>query len=115
MKPGPAIALISGISILHYSIIGYAGFSPGVEFEALMNFSLILLLAWWVLEDAKKQNFHRPYELGAFIILAWPVVLPVYLVASRGWTGIKLFPLFILLFYFPRFSGWAAYYLNTPD
>lgn len=115
MNARGAIGLIVGISVLHYAVMGYAGYDPSIEAETLMEWSLTLMFVWWVLEDGKKQKYHRPYEFGAFIFFAWPVVLPVYLVATRGLRGILIFPGFILLFYIPWITGWSAYYLNSSS
>jgi len=110
-----AMGLVVGISALHYSVMGYAGYDPSVEAETLMGWSLALMFAWWAYDDAKKKKYHRPYEFGAFIFFAWPVVLPAYLVVSRGWRGIMVFPIFVLIFYLPSLLGWGAYYLNSAN
>ncbi len=67
------------------------------------------------LDDAKTQNYHRSYEFGAFIFFAWPILIPVYLVETRGWKGQLLFPAFIGLYFLPWLAGWAAYYLNASN
>lgn len=108
-----AIGLVVGLSTLEYTLMGYAGYDPSVESESAMALSLALAVSWWALDDAKKQRYHRPYEFGAFILFAWPIVLPAYLIATRGWNGLLLFTLFVSLFYFPWAAGWAAYYLNS--
>ncbi len=110
-----AIGFVVGISVLHFTVMGYAGYDPSIEAETLMAWSLTFMFAWWALEDAKRQKYHRPYEFGAFIFFAWPVVLPAYLVATRGWRGILIFPVFVLLFYLPWLMGWSAYYLNSSN
>ena len=115
MNASKAIGLVVVISVIHYSVMGYAGYDPSIEAEALMVYSLTFMFAWWAFEDAKKQKYHRPYEFGAFIFFAWPVVLPVYLVATRGWKGMLLFLAFIILYYLPWSAGWAAYYLNASN
>ncbi|HEX5637888.1 MAG TPA: hypothetical protein VFY78_12415 [Gammaproteobacteria bacterium] len=112
-KAGLAIFLVVAISITHYAFLGYAGYAPTQESEKLMNISLAFVFAWWALEDAKNRNYYRPYEFGAFIIFGWPIVLPAYLVATRGWKGLLLFPGFIVCYYLPWSTGLAAYYLNT--
>ena len=112
MNSNKAIGLVITLSVIHYSVMGYSGYSPSVEATVLMDKSLIFMFAWWAFEDAREQHYHRPYEFGAFIFFAWPVVLPAYLVATRGWRGLSLFPIFLFLYTLPSSMGWVAYYLN---
>ena len=112
MKPKRAIVLVVLISTIHYVIMGYEGYDPSYEAEQLMALLLTFLFAWWVMDDAKKK-YHRPYEFGAFIFFAWPILIPVYLVETRSWKGMLIFPAFIGLYYLPWSFGWAAYYLNA--
>jgi len=95
--------------------MGYAGYDPRERAETLMVWSLALMFAWWALQDSKEKEYHRPYEFGAFVFFAWPIVLPVYLVTTRGWRGILIFTVFVLLFYLPGLIGWVAYYLNSSN
>lgn len=115
MNAKTGIALVTSISVIHYSIMGYAGYDPSIETETLLGISLIFMFAWWAFEDAAKFKFHRPYEFGAFVLFAWPIVLPAYLVATRGWRGIFIFPLFLFLNYLPWATGWLAYYANKSN
>jgi len=115
MKASWAVLVVVTMSIFHYSLMGFKGYDPSIEYEKLMVTALVFTFAWWACEDASKQDYHRPYEFGAFIFFAWPVILPAYLVATRGWKGILLFPTFIILYYLPWLTGWVAYYLNTSN
>ena len=115
MKATWAIGLVVGISILHYSVMGYAGYDPSIEAKALMGWSLSLMFACWAFGNAKIEKYHRPYEFGAFVFFAWPIVLPAYLVATRGWRGIFLFAIFITLFYLPWLLGLVAFYINPSN
>lgn len=115
MKPKWAISIVVLMSLIHYAIMGYEGYDPSYETETLMVISLTFMFAWWVLDDAKAQKYHRPYEFGAFIFFAWPILIPVYLVETRGWKGLLLFPVFIGVYYLPWSVGWLAYYLNVSN
>ncbi len=112
MRVDAVLGIIVGLSVIHYSVMGYAGYDPSLEVQGLMNLVLPFMFAWWSLDDAKKRKFHRPYEFGAFIFFAWPIVLPVYLVASRGWKGILIFPVFVIVYNLPWLMGDFAYILS---
>lgn len=112
MKANWPIGITVGFSALHYAVTGYAGYDPSMEAEYIIAFAFSIVLAWWTLDDAKQRGYHRPYEFGAFLFFVWPLVLPAYLIATRGWRGIGLFTLFLTLYLIPWLSGWAAYYLS---
>ncbi|MET1078930.1 MAG: hypothetical protein ABWY06_13030 [Pseudomonas sp.] len=112
MRHSISIAIVITLSIIHYSIMGYFGQDPAPESEALMAWSFALMVAMWCQDDAKKQKFHRPYEFGAFIFFTWIIVLPAYLVRTRGWRGWLVFLAFLFLSLVPYLCGWIAYYAN---
>ena len=115
INPNWAIGFVVVISVMHYSVVAYAGHDPSIRSELLMRWSLMLMFTWWALEDAKKQKYHRPYEFGAFIFFGWPIILPAYLIATRGWRGILTFLAFVLLSYLPPLTGWVVYVLNSEN
>ena len=115
MRAKWAIALVVFMSTVHFAIMGYKGYDPSIEAEQLMFVYITFMFACWILEDAKEQKYHRPYEFGAFIFFAWPILIPIYLVETRGWKGLIIFPVFVILYYLPWSIGWAAYYLNASN
>ena len=112
MSKAAAIAIVVAVSIIHYSIMGYFGYDPAPEFENLMAWSFALMVALWCLDDAKRANFHRPYEFGAFIFFTWPLVLPAYLIHTRGLRGALIFLIFLSLALLPYLCGWLSYYVD---
>ena len=50
--------------------------------------ALSLVIADWVMADARKR--HRPlcYDYDTLVFFLWPVVVPVYLVRTRGWRAL---------------------------
>jgi len=45
---------------------------------------LPLVIASWVMADARKRGRRLCYDYDSFVFFAWPVVLPVYLFQTRG-------------------------------
>src|SRR6266542_817364 len=43
-----------------------------------------LVMASWVLADARKRGRRLCYDYDSFVFFAWPVVVPVYLYQTRG-------------------------------
>jgi hypothetical protein len=43
-----------------------------------------LVIALWVIADARKRGRRLCYDYDSFVYFAWPVVVPVYLFQTRG-------------------------------
>ena len=56
-----------------------------------------LAVVLWVAHDMRVRNCDPWFEYTAFVFIAWPVMLPHYLIRSRGRQGVKL----ALVFYVP--------------
>jgi hypothetical protein len=72
-------------------------------------FVFSLLVAVWATKEPRQAEFSAPFEFGAFLYFAWPVVLPYYLTKTRGLEGIVLFLGFLALYFMPFLSGLVAY------
>lgn len=46
--------------------------------------AMSLVLASWVMADARKRGRQLCYDYDSFIYFAWPIVVPVYLFQTRG-------------------------------
>jgi hypothetical protein len=69
---------------------------PG-ESAMLESVSRQLFIALWIYLDRKGRQLNLPFEFEAFVFFAWPIVLPYYLVKSRGVRGLLLAALFFAL------------------
>jgi len=58
--------------------------------QLLWIFGFSLMLTWWVYADSRSREFSLPYEFGAFVFFAWPVVVPYYAYRCCGWKGLLL-------------------------
>ena len=68
-----------------------------------------VLVAVWATKEPKQESFQAPFEFGAFLYFAWPIVLPYYLVKTRGIEGLVLFIGFVGMYAMPFVSGLVAY------
>jgi hypothetical protein len=66
------------------------------------NFGLIYL---WLKSDSKKTHTHLFFDTGLFLFLAWPVVILVYLIRTRGWKAIRIIFIFICIFFGSQLLG----------
>lgn len=75
--------------------------SPG-GLPALAGIMAALLflstLTIWMLKDAQSRQRHLPYDIGFFVFMAAPVVLPIYIFSTRGWRGFAVLGWFLFLY-----------------
>jgi hypothetical protein len=69
------------------SICLVAGFAPSATFELVASISWSLLVAFWVVADARRRKCVPCYDFGMFCYLFLPWVVPWYCFWSRGWRG----------------------------
>lgn len=71
--------------------------------------SLILLpasLTLWLQADAHRRGLSLPHDAGFFLFLTWPLVVPIYCLATRGWRGLLPVGGFLLLYLASIGLGW---------
>ena len=59
---------------------------PGADLASRAAFFLIL--SFWVTADARKRHHPLCYDYDSFVFFLWPVVVPVYLLRTRGWRAL---------------------------
>ena len=52
--------------------------------ELLSTIAFSLVIASWVVADARKRGRRLCYDFDSFVYFAWPIVVPVYLFQTRG-------------------------------
>ena len=53
-------------------------------FTAVGFLGSLWLIGWWLQTDSRKREFRWAYDLGLLLFVAWPIVLPYYLLKTRG-------------------------------
>jgi hypothetical protein len=64
-----------------------AGVAPSITFEIAASFSWSVLLALWIVTDARRQKGIPCFDFGFFCYVFLPVAVPWYCFWSRGWRG----------------------------
>jgi hypothetical protein len=57
-------------------------------FEILYPVVTTWLVWWWIKEDSAGTRESWPIDLGLFLFVAWPVIVPYYLIKTRGISGL---------------------------
>ena len=66
--------------------------SAQLEFPAAVTFlfavGILWAVGWWLRTDSRRRGVLSVYDLGFFLYLAWPIVMPYYLIKTRGAKGL---------------------------
>jgi hypothetical protein len=123
------LAEISLVRIKRVSVIGALGTSavfaaydgylfwtsraPDEGLFSLHHFVLAFLLATWIVADTTELRRARPsFDYGWFIVAAFPVYVPYYLVSTRRWRGVAVLVGMILLFLLPWLAELFVWYVS---
>ncbi|MGE3468227.1 MAG: hypothetical protein AB7J13_15015 [Pyrinomonadaceae bacterium] len=60
----------------------------------LSAITFLWIVWWWLMSDSLRHGVRWPLDLGMFIYIAWPLLVPYHLFSTRGWAG------FIPILYF---------------
>lgn len=83
-------------------------------YQIIERIGFVWLLCWWLQHDSRKYQIKWVLDMGLWLWLAWPFILPYYLIKTRGksaWTPLAVFlgvyvvaTLFGVLIYFTLFG-----------
>jgi len=98
------LSRIASPTVLLYSFVVISGaadafyfarqLEPPALFSLVRWIGLLWVMGWWLRTDSRKRAVASVYDMGFFLYIAWPVVMPYYLLKTRGTKGL----LFILAF-----------------
>ena len=86
----PTVLLYSFVVITQFAY----GFYLGQQIEAPAAYTLLYwaaqlwIIGWWLRTDSRRRGVVWVYDLGFFLGIAWPLVMPYYLVKTRGAKGL---------------------------
>jgi len=93
----PTVLLYSFVAITGVADAFYFGrqIEPPAIFTLIRWVGLLWVMGWWLRSDSRKRAVDSVYDLGFFLYIAWPVVMPYYLVKTRGAKGLLFVSAFI--------------------
>jgi hypothetical protein len=86
------------------SAVGPAGADLPKEAHLSAHVALSLIIALWIIEDARKQGRKLCYDYDSLVYLFWPAVAPVYLFQTRGLKAFRTLLGFIAI----SLTAWLA-------
>jgi hypothetical protein len=77
--------------------MSYYGIYYATRIDTVWIYGFPVCIAWWVHKDRFYIKKDAPYEYLAFMYFAWILLLPWYLIKSRGWKGVFIYSGFYCL------------------
>ena len=53
-------------------------------YDLLVRIALLWVGGWWLRDDSRRHGERWVYDLGFFLVLAWPFIILYYLFKTRG-------------------------------
>jgi hypothetical protein len=103
------LVVLTALFAVDAGVLTFYGEDLSPTTEALWALAFALFLAWWVYSDRRARGFSAPFEFDAFVVFAWPVVVPYYLFRTRGRVGLALGASVWLLYLIPTLVAWSVY------
>ena len=94
-----------------YSIGANAGLLSVTLVGDLAGWLLLLSLVYWAYSEFPSTRYWPAYHYGLLLCTAWPVLLPHYIVRTRGWRSWRLLLVLYLAMLAPVVGALAGYAL----
>lgn len=88
---GLRIAKVSGLfSALVAALYAMSDAEPSPIVVSFLWLAPGITVIMWLQRDAYRTGVGAVHDLGLFLWLAWPIVIPWYSWKTRGWSGWRL-------------------------
>lgn len=96
----PAPLLYVFVVITQFAYGAYIGAQlPFPEVITLIyHVGILWAIGWWLRTDSRRRGVLSVYDLGLILYLAWPIVMPYYLVKTRGAKGLLVILGFVVAY-----------------
>jgi hypothetical protein len=87
---------------------------PPPAFTLLYALGFLWVVGWWLRRDSIKRGVGWVFDMGLFLYIAWPFVMPYYLLKTRGAKGLLAILAFVGAYIGALVAGMVIYVLLTP-
>ena len=108
-SPTALVYVLTIIAQLASGIYLAGDVDPPPAFALLYELSFLWVMGWWLLKDRKVRGVKWVLDMGLFLYIAWPIVMPYHLIKTRGWRGLLAIIVFAVV-YLGAFMVGAAMY-----
>ncbi|MDH3474029.1 MAG: hypothetical protein OEM59_10080 [Rhodospirillales bacterium] len=114
LSPLGGMLLLFGLYAADSTLMAYHGAIPSEEAQIAYGFGFPLFLAWWVYNDRRRHGYPAPYEFEAFVFFAWPLMVPYYLLKTRGIRAVPACLAVAGILFFPELFWMLAFGIAWP-
>jgi hypothetical protein len=86
---------------------------PPPLFQLTYSIGFLWVMGWWLLRDSGKRGVGWVFDIGMFLSVAWPIVMPYYLLKTRGAKGLFVILGFLGVYLGGEVIGAASYVFIT--
>ena len=76
--------------------------------------AFLWLVGWWLRQDSRLRSVTSVYDLGMFLYVLWPLIMPYYLLKTRGTRGLLVILGFVVAYVGGLVVGVTISTLLTP-
>ena len=91
-----------------------SGEDPPPAFTIIRALGFLWIIGWWLRRDSRSRGIAWVYDMGMFLNIAWPFIMPYYLIKSRGPRGLLVILGFAGAFIGALVVGVILFELVTP-
>ncbi|MCU1264207.1 MAG: hypothetical protein JWM21_525 [Acidobacteria bacterium] len=91
-----------------------SGIDPPPAFILINALCFLWLMGWWLRRDKGKRSLSCTFDIGMFLYVAWPIIMPYHLLKSRGTKGLLIILGFIGAYVGAGVLGVVLYMLFAP-
>jgi hypothetical protein len=86
----PTLLLYAFVVISQFGLGLYQaqGIEPPAALTLVSLLGLLWIIGWWLRADSRKRQVSLVYDMGLFLYVAWPIIMPYYLLRTRGTKGL---------------------------
>jgi hypothetical protein len=103
----PTVLLYAYV-VLSSSIAGIylaAGLELPPGYDILHLLGSIWIFGWWLQWDSRQHHTWSVMDIGMFVGMAWPLLMPCYLLRTRGAKALLIIGVFIVIYLAPLVLG----------
>ena len=89
-RPLSRVVVTSCVCSAFFAVYGVIHQAPAPLIQVVCNFATLVSAVMWLEAEARSRGLALVHEWGFFAYLAWPVVIPWYVVKTRGAHGLGL-------------------------
>ncbi len=113
-SPAALLYIYLVVTQLAHGIYWASEIEPPPAFTLIYSLGFLWIVGWWLLTDSRKRGVAWVYDMGLFLNIAWPFIMPYYLIKTRGAKGLLLIAAFIAVYIAAALAGMGLSLLLLP-